>query len=96
MRVVATDPADKITYRGKAFVRGVGAVLIAGCCLMVGLGATVLAERLQGPGYVLYWSACLVLTLAAGFVAVLDLILIRRASQQTRRELLHHQFTDKD
>ncbi len=89
-----TEPNEKLTYRGKAIVRTLGTGLISACCLMVALGATLWRGQLQGPGFVLYWSWCFLMALAAIFVALVDLMLVRRAGRQSRRELFRKQFTD--
>lgn len=88
-----TEPNDKLTYRGKTIIRTLGAVLISACCLMVALGATLWRDRLQGPQFVLYWSWCFLIALAAIFVALVDLVMVRRAGRQSRRELFRKQFT---
>jgi cobalamin biosynthesis protein CobD/CbiB len=86
---------ETLTYPGKRVVRFIGALLTTVCCLMVVLGATVWAERLQGPRYVLYWSWCFLLLVLTLAVALLDLVMIRRASRQTRRQLFHDQFRSR-
>lgn len=88
-----TEPNEKLTYRGKTIVRALGTILISTCCLMVALGATLWRERLQGPQFVLYWSWCFLLALAAILVALVDLVMVRRAGRQSRRELFRKQFT---
>ncbi len=87
------EPNEKLTYRGKALIRTLGAVFISACCLMVVLGATLWREQLQGPRFVLYWSWCFLMALAAIFVALVDLVLVRRAGRQSRRELFRKQFS---
>jgi TRAP-type C4-dicarboxylate transport system permease small subunit len=86
---------DTLTYRGKRVVRTLGTILITACCLMVVLGATLWSEQLKGPRYVLYWSWCFLLLMLTIFVALLDMLLVRRASRQTRRQLLRDQFLDR-
>ena len=90
------DSKNGLTYRGKTFVRVLGTLLITVCCLMIVLGLAVFPDELQGPRYVFYWSWCFLVALAAGFVAVLDILLLRRASQQTRRELYRRQFIGRE
>ena len=95
-RTAMSQPVgEKLNYRGKGVVRLLGGVLITICCLMVILGSTVLADRLAGPLYVIYWSWCFLTAMGATLMAVLDMILIRRASIRTRQELLRRQFTGK-
>ena len=71
-------------------------MLLTACALMLVLGLTVLADRLHGPRFALYWSWCFLLTVAAIVVALVDMLLIRRASKQTRRALFREQLMTKD
>jgi hypothetical protein len=89
---VSANPESSLSYRGKAVVRAIGAILISACAAMVVLGVTVLSDRLQGPRYVLYWSWCFLVTALSLLVALYDMIMIRRASRQTRRDLFRQQF----
>ncbi len=59
---------------------------------MVVLGSTVFVEPLQGPRFVLYWTWCLLLTYVAIIIALWDMLLVRRASRRTRRELFRREF----
>ena len=86
---------ESITYRGKRVVRAVGAILITVCALMAVLGTTVWEAELRGPMYALYWGWCFLLLLITIFVALVDLVMIRRAGRQSRRELFREQFVDK-
>ena len=90
---MSAAPNDSLPYRGKRIVRTLGAVLLAAACVMLVLGLTVLRERLHGPQFVLYWSWCFLITIAAILVALADLIMIRRASRQSRRKLFREHFT---
>jgi hypothetical protein len=83
---------ETITYRGKRVVRAVGTILITVCALMAVLGTTVWESELRGPLYVLYWGWCFLLLMITVFVALVDLVMIRRAGRQTRRELFRQQF----
>jgi hypothetical protein len=89
---VSAHPQSSLSYRGKFVVRAIGTVLISICAAMVVLGVTVLAEHLQGPRYVLYWSWCFLICAMALLAALVDMVMIRRASRQTRRELFQEQF----
>ena len=92
-----TTHRDKLPLsRWQIGLRILGAVLLTTCALMVVLGTTVLVERLQGPRFVLYWSWCLLLTYAAIAIALWDMLLVRRASRRTRRELFHREFMTGD
>jgi len=83
---------ETITYRGKRVVRALGTILITVCALMTVLGTTVWEAELRGPMYALYWSWCFLLLGITIFVALLDLVMIRRAGRRTRRELFRQQF----
>jgi high-affinity Fe2+/Pb2+ permease len=85
-----------LSYRGQPVVRAIGAVLLTACALMLILGMTVLSARLQGPRYLLYWCGCLLVAVAAMIVALWDMLLLRRASRQTRRSLFREQFMSGD
>ena len=86
---------ETITYRGKRVVRAVGAILITVCALMAVLGTTVWEAELRGPMFALYWSWCFLLLVITMFVALADLMMIRRAGRQTRRKIFRQQFADK-
>jgi hypothetical protein len=91
------SPRDKLPLsRWQYALRIVGAILLFICALMVILGSTVLAPQLQGPRYLLYWTWCTLLTIAAVIIALWDMLLIRRASKRTHRELFHQQFMPPD
>ncbi len=88
-----TTHRDKLPLsRGQIGLRILGAVLLTTCALMVVLGSTVFVEPLQGPRFVLYWTWCLLLTYVAIIIALWDMLLVRRASRRTRRELFRREF----
>ena len=82
--------------RGQLLLRVFGGVLLTACALMVVLGTTVLDERLQGPRFLLYWTWCLLLTVAAIILALWDMLLVRRVSKRTHRELFRREFMGRD
>jgi NADH:ubiquinone oxidoreductase subunit 6 (subunit J) len=82
--------------RGQRILRYVGAVILSCCAVMVVLGPTILAERLRGPQFLLYWSWCLLLTVVAIVIALWDMLLVRRASKRSRQELFQRQFMSED
>lgn len=73
-------------------LRVCGGALLTACALMVVLGATVLGEHLHGPRFLLYWTGCSLLTCAAIIIALWDMLLVRRISKRTRRELFRREF----
>ena len=92
-----TTHRDKLPLsRGQIGLRILGAVLLTACAVMVVLGTTVFVERLQGPRFVLYWTWCLLLTYSAIIIALWDMLLVRRASRRTRRELFRREFMSGD
>jgi hypothetical protein len=93
MAASPTPPPEKLPLsRGQVVLRVVGGGLLTACALMVVLGTTVLGEHLRGPRFLLYWTSCLLLTCAAILVALWDMVLVRRISKHTRRELFRRQF----
>jgi hypothetical protein len=82
--------------RGQIVLRVFGTLLVTACALMAVLGSTVLADRLHGMQFVLYWSWCLVLTFATIIAALWDMLLVRRAVMRTQRELFRRQFMSED
>jgi len=97
MAASSTPPPEKLPLsRGQLVLRIVGGGLLTACALMAVLGTTVLAEHLRGPAFLLYWTGCLLLTCAAILVALWDMLLVRRISKHTRRELFRRQFMTGD
>ncbi|HUJ71836.1 MAG TPA: hypothetical protein VLZ30_06300 [Verrucomicrobiae bacterium] len=78
--------------RGQIVLRVLGGVLLSLCALMAVLGTTVLGKHLQGWQFLLYWSGCLLMTCAAIIIALWDMLLVRRVSKHSRRELYRQQF----
>ena len=96
MRFLFFKREQPLVYRGRFFLRALGALLLTVSAGMVVLGNTVWADALAGMRYITYWSWCFAITIAALLVALCDLVLIRRAGQQTRRQLLAEQFLSED
>jgi hypothetical protein len=82
--------------RGQIVLRVTGGVLLTACALTVVLGATIFAERLNGLRFIVYWTWCLLLTCAAIVIALWDMLLVRRVSRRTRRELFQREFMSDD
>ena len=57
-------------------------------------GQTWLQRYLTGWSFVVYWTACFVLTALAMVVALLDMRAVRQRTQQEHRKLLRHMFTE--
>lgn len=82
--------------RGQLVVRILGVLLLTACAAMLVLGLTVWAERWHGPQFVLYWTWCFVLALAAIIVALWDMVLVRRSGKRSKRELFRSQFMTEE
>jgi membrane protein implicated in regulation of membrane protease activity len=51
-------------------------------------GQTILEPVLQGVGFLVYWLVCLLFTLAAIVIALLDIRVMRRRVREQHRHLL--------
>jgi hypothetical protein len=71
--------------RGQRIFRYLGAVMFV-------LGLTVLRKRIHGLQLVRYWTWCFLLAVGSIVCALWDMILVRRAFKQTRRQLFRDQF----
>ncbi len=78
--------------RPRLVVRIAGGFVLTTCAMMAVLGATVWSERLQGEAFVVYWSWCFLLAVAAILLALTDLVLLGRAYRQSRRALFEQEF----
>lgn len=74
----------------------VAGVLIVIAVGMVVLGETVFAGRLKDYDYILYWGACMLVTLLAAFAALFDMATIRRQSRREHHELVEDTFKNVD
>ena len=78
---------------GQRVLRVLAGGLLTVCAGLVVLGVTVLQGWVQGPlRFVAYWTACLLLALAALGLALWDLMLVRHAFQRRRRQLFREEF----
>ncbi len=68
--------------------RRLGALLLLAAIAMLVAGQTVLKNRLQDLGFLLYWLGCFLLTGSAILVAYLDALALRQRSRREARELL--------
>ena len=92
MSTAKPTPEPALRYRTQTFVRIVGAFLLTVCAGMLVLGMTILADRLHGLQFALYWSWCLLLAFAAIAVAIFDVLMLRRTVNRKRRELFQREF----
>ena len=59
-------------------------------------GQTVLKPHLEGVLYLVYWSLCFLFTIAAIFIALLDVRAVRRRTREEQRELIQRTLQDAD
>jgi hypothetical protein len=83
---------EPIRYRGKKAVRITGVVMLAICCVMIVLGLTMDTDRLHPALQLLFWGGCILLAVLALFVALLDIVLLGRASRQRKLKLFQDTF----
>jgi hypothetical protein len=57
-------------------------------------GQTVLKPLLKDVAFLLYWLACFVFTVAAIFIALLDIRAVRRRVREEQRELIERTLDD--
>ena len=55
---------------------------------MLVLGLTVLAAYLQKTTFIIYWTACFLVTGTAAIVALIDLAMIRREERRQQQALI--------
>jgi len=68
--------------------RWFGALALGGALLMLAAGATLLNGRLTGVAFLLYWGACLALTVVAILVAFIDMRAVQYELRQEKHELI--------
>jgi hypothetical protein len=73
-------------------LRIIGSLVVSACAVMVVLGLTRWEDDLRGPRFLVYWSWCFLLALGAIFLALWDMLLVRRAFQRRRQELFREEF----
>ena len=56
---------------------------------MLTWGLIVLGSHLQGYWFLLYWAVCFLFTIAALFIALLDMRAVRRRMRSEQQDLLH-------
>ena len=76
--------------------RKLGILCLAVPAGMVVLGQTILKPRLDGLAFLAYWFICFLFTIAAIFIALLDLRAVRRQTRDETRELLEKTFGEAE
>jgi len=76
--------------------RWLGAICLGTAAGLLIWGQTGLEHRLRGWGFLFYWLVCLLLTLAAIFLALLDIRILQRRTRAAHQELMEQTFGDLD
>jgi hypothetical protein len=71
-----------------ALRRWLGTFSLAMAAGMLIWGQTLLKPHLNGVWFVLYWGACFAFTVAAIFIALVDLRAVRRRTRREHEELI--------
>jgi hypothetical protein len=72
--------------------RWLGVIFLAcAACLLI-CGLTILAARLRGLAFLVYWLICLLFTALAALVALADLRATARQARQEQRDLVQNAF----
>jgi membrane protein implicated in regulation of membrane protease activity len=74
--------------------RIIGGIALLGALFLLLAGETVLKHRLAGVPYILYWLACLVLTVVAIIAAFLDVRALQRRTRQEQQVLIEETFRE--
>ncbi len=78
--------------RGQRILRVLGTIFLTICAAMFVLGLTIWNEALRGPLFAIYWSWCFLLAMITIFIALWDMILLRRSYRRRQRELFKQEF----
>jgi hypothetical protein len=77
---------------GQRILRVLGTIFLTVCAAMFVLGLTIWEEELRGPMFAIYWSWCFLLAVITIFIALWDMVLVRRTFRRQRRELFRQEF----
>ncbi len=78
----------------QAWRRWFGLAFLAFAFGMLVWGQTVLKPKLDGVGYIVYWTGCFFFTFLALITALIDIWCVRRRQRNERRNLLKNTFND--
>jgi hypothetical protein len=76
-----SDPAE-------AWRRWLGLFCLAVAAGMLIWGQTILKPHLEGVSFIIYWAFCFLFTIAAIFIALLDVRAVRRRSKEEHSDLI--------
>ncbi len=83
-----------MTGSADALRRWFGLLFLALAAGMLIWGQTILKPYLDGFLFVLFWFVCFALTIAAVFIALLDIRATRRRARREHEELLQRTLTE--
>lgn len=86
------DEDAPLHYRGKKTVRTAGVIVLGLCVVMLMAGLILDTDNLQPAVQLLFWGSCILLAILAVFIALLDIMLVGRASRQRRLKLFQDTF----
>ena len=67
--------------------RALGTLFLGGALVMLVWGQTALKPHIKGMQFLLYWTACMILTFLTLMTALLDLWIVRRRGRARRTAL---------
>jgi hypothetical protein len=79
-------------YRGKKTVRVIGVVVLGLCVILLVTGLILDTDALDPAVQLLFWGTCILLAVLAMFIALVDIMLVGRASRQRRLKLFQETF----
>ena len=83
-----------MTNSADAFRRWLGAFCLAVAAGMLIWGQTILLPYLHGVVFVLYWFLCFSFTIAAVFIALLDVRAVRRRIRDEQADLIQRTIAE--
>jgi hypothetical protein len=87
-------PRSETMNTAQAWRRWFGLAFLALAFGMLVWGQTVLKPKLDGAGYIVYWTGCFFFTFLALITALIDIWCVRRRQRNERRNLLKKTFTE--
>lgn len=84
---------EPIRYRGKKIVRLIGVVILALCLVMIAIGFGLGTDQLDPKWQLVFWGLCILLPMVAILIAMVDIMLIGRATRIRRMKLFRETFS---